>query len=362
MLKVKFIFQLKKNEVSSKAIPYKQQCYTDYMYGKDDSWENLLASYESSLAIIIDKIIKNQSIMLEDEVELKNYILYQHLRTEKAIDNNHLMQERAVAQLTPILAQTQNINLTPIQAASFAKQYVRDNNARVQTASMNLEIAKRYSGSINDLRLLVLHSSNNEFVCSDNPVIMDNLFLPDYGLGFECVGIIFFMPVSTQYAIMIYDSKVYSHNKFEDHNIVELTEDETSQFNKLSFIYAWELLFSNRYDNLMSVKKYFDSKYIDKLYRDIFLMCGMRDPILIGIEIAKLKKSSKAINDANIPKFFAKRSNEKFPLLELVDEFRPFINDINANFRRNSTLQELAFKMSFWDKAYCDLVRKYLTS
>ena len=39
-----------------KAIPYKQQCYTDYMYGKDDSWENLLASYESSLAIIIDKL------------------------------------------------------------------------------------------------------------------------------------------------------------------------------------------------------------------------------------------------------------------------------------------------------------------
>ena len=77
---------------------------------------------------------------------------------------------------------------------------------------------------------------------------------------------------------------------------------------------------------------------------------------------SKIKKSSKAINDANIPKFFAKRSNEKFPLLELVDEFRPFINDINANFRRNSTLQELAFKMSFWDKAYCDLVRKYLTS
>lgn len=342
------------------SIPYKQQCYTDYMYGKDDSWENLLASYESSLAYIIDKIKENQKITLEEEATVKSFILYQHLRTEKAIDNNNFMLEQMITKLIPIVTQMENIKFNPFQTAMFAKQYVQNNHPRVVTATMNLEFAKSYSNSLNDLKLLILHSANNEFVCSDAPVIMDNLFQPENGLGIECVGIIFIMPVSLHYAIILYDNKIYNIDKQENENIIEITDEETRQINYLSFLFARELLFSCNQKNLIDIKRYFDRKYIDKPLRDIFLMFGIVDPILIGIEISKLKKSKIKIIDETIPKFFAKKADEIFPIVKLIDDFRPYKNDLNANFSRKNTLQELSFKMSYWDKNYCDLVRKYL--
>lgn len=308
-----YLFRLMKNEVLEKPIPYKQQCYTNYMYGKDESWENLLAYYENSITVIIDKIIKNKTLSIEDEATLKNFILYQHLRTEKAIDINQYMLEQMSTKFISIIAKMENMQLNPYQISKLAKQYVQENNSRVDAATMNLELAKSHSNSLNDLKLLVLHS-NNAFLCSDNPVVMDNIFLPENGLGIECIGIIFLMPISTQYAIILYDSKLYFHNKSENGIVIELSDDETSIFNKLSYINAREILFANNPQNLIDIKKYFDSKYIDKSLRNILSMFGIKDPILAGIEIVKLKKANISNINAIIPKFFAKKSDEKFPI------------------------------------------------
>ena len=45
-----YLFQVRKNRIIDQAVPYKDHCYTDYLYGKDGNWENWLPySFTSSL-------------------------------------------------------------------------------------------------------------------------------------------------------------------------------------------------------------------------------------------------------------------------------------------------------------------------
>ena len=57
-----YVFQLQKNIIIDKLIPYNLQCYTDYMYGDNQRWESELGVIESDAAVVVQKIIHNECL------------------------------------------------------------------------------------------------------------------------------------------------------------------------------------------------------------------------------------------------------------------------------------------------------------
>ena len=86
-----YVFKLLKNSIINHTVPYSSQCYTNYFYGKDGKWENIIANYEATATPIVKKLIEGIDISNYEELIIKNFILFQDLRTEKAVDLNHHM-------------------------------------------------------------------------------------------------------------------------------------------------------------------------------------------------------------------------------------------------------------------------------
>ena len=52
-----YLFQVLKNKIIDRMVPYKDHCYTDYLYGKDHIWENWLGDHEKEIAPIFRLIL-----------------------------------------------------------------------------------------------------------------------------------------------------------------------------------------------------------------------------------------------------------------------------------------------------------------
>ena len=62
-------------------VPYKNQCYKDYFYGKDGVWENKLSDLESKWADAFRLALEGSALSEEQIDLLKQFALYQRQRT-----------------------------------------------------------------------------------------------------------------------------------------------------------------------------------------------------------------------------------------------------------------------------------------
>ncbi len=78
------------NLLSKKTIPHgnlKNQCYTDYLYGKDTEVEKDLGRVESAAATVMSSIIRSKRLPPQDtehSFHLLTFVLYQKNRTPEA--------------------------------------------------------------------------------------------------------------------------------------------------------------------------------------------------------------------------------------------------------------------------------------
>lgn len=353
-----FVFQLLKNTILDKPIPYKQQCYTNYMYGDNKQWENELSILESDASFAIQKIINNEHLSHIDKSVLKQFILFQYLRTEQTIERSKSIMENGLRQLVPIITSLNHLNVSKKFASTFAKEYVDKHFSRKETATLHLDAAKKNQTVLEDLRFVVL-KTNGRFLCSDNPVILENTLQPEFGRGYASVGVIFILPISSQYAILLYDSKVYDISC--DNFYVSLNQQDTIAINKTLFFYARETLFCQEKTPLEYVKCYFDALYIDKPLREILYKLGIKDPILANQKISELKKENIAIIDQTIPKMYAHYEPLVLSILTLNAKFSPFVNYSNGNFSRYDKPEDLEWKYLGDNPAYWNVVKEYLS-
>lgn len=353
-----FVFQLLKNIVLDTPIPYQQQCYTDYMYGRDEQWESELSVLESDASIVIRKIINNEQFSNVEESVLKQFILFQHLRTEETIERTNSIMENGLRQLVQIIANFNKSNLSNEFAIAFAKEYLAKNFSRKESITVHLDAAKKNQSVLEDLRLVVL-KTNGIFICSDNPVILENNLQPESGRGFASVGVFFILPISSEYAILLYDSKVYDISRNNLH--IDLNQRDTFAINRTSFFYAQKTLFCREIEPLMYIKQYFDRIYIDKPLREIFYLLGIKDPILANLKISELKRENTSMIGASVPKMYAHYEPLRLSILTINSEFSPFINYINGNFSRYNKPEELKWKYISDNPTYWKVVKKYLS-
>lgn len=228
-----------KNEKCVEEVPYNNQCYKDYYYGNDGIWEERLSAMETKWAIVIKKILANDILVEEDFQLIKQFALYQRQRTYA--EGEYVKQGRK-----EILIECGKM-LYANKGWLFddeAKRICEERATEEVTPAENLENAVNLTKYLEDLSVLIInYKTNRELVSSDTPVIIINPF-HKYTIGYGCMGIVLFFPVSRHKLAVIYDSKIYS--RFKNNQYTDIyDESEVYNLNAFQYISAEKILFAH---------------------------------------------------------------------------------------------------------------------
>ena len=306
------IFNVEKNFVIDKKVPFDSHCYTKYFYGKDLKWENKLKRMEDLCSPIVHNIVEDKTISISDQNSIKVFCLFQCFRTEGAVDKIESMSEKAYDQIILDVCGFYGEEVDEQEVYQFGNNQLKK-ISRTETVLSNLEMANEMRSYLSTLDLVILNNHTFiDFVCSDNPIILENMFQHDYGIGINSVGLIMLFPISSRKALMIIDKKVY--NKIE--TSVELTVEDVRNINAAIYDASREILFSKEISSLIEIKEFWD-------------------------------------NRPTFPKL-------KLSFLQLKEAFSPYSNDVSRCFFRDDTIETLEFKFMCWDSEYSKLVKEYI--
>lgn len=226
-------------DIYIKEASIKNQASKNYLYGHNNNFEDIMGQIETYANPIYEKIILNQNINCLNDNELDFIYFFVNLCNERsnsrANELSYIVTEIAKVYLKMSKANnakdTEKITYEDIENLDL--HYENPNILPVQT------IAKYY-GLTYDLACVLIHNkSKYEFLTSDYPTIVYNLFSNVHGLfsgwGMSSGGIIYILPISPRFAIMLYDSCAYDCKI--NNRIIEIKkESDINEINKLTIL------------------------------------------------------------------------------------------------------------------------------
>ncbi len=342
-----FIYNLKSNEVIDNAVSYEDQCYANYMYGSDLKIENELAEIESDFSAILDFVIINNSLPVEEEriKKLSRYIILQWLRTESAVDRFQTIAKDTMCSFLPSVLSYYKIGQENFDVEQYVGEYITTTFPRQQVAVHNVECSLSSDLNISDLKLCILKNATDiNLVLSDDLVIVGNDFQPEYGLGANCPGVYFYMPISPDLLLLLYDSKMYKIKK------CELSINEIEYLNYLQLAKARKILIGKNKESLSNLKKTYDSFIFNDVFK-FFQHMGWKDPILINRAIPRFIAAYAKIYGyprVNLPL----KIN---PIIAMDNAFTPYKDNPQRLFFRGD-LNEYLWKKEYWGNDFSKLV------
>ena len=285
------------NLSSGKVIPHaklKYQCSKDYFYGEDGTLEKALGGMETSFSLTFKKCLELNSkerISDEDFYLLSMFAAVQHMRTKKYLDIMEQFGKQTYGTLAELYIKTHKLNLSP-------DQYRIDTDPDFPRYILRIGIL--HQPLLNDLECIILENKTQEdFVLSDNPVILQNPFLEKF-VKFNCNGMAtrglqIYFPLSPRRMFCFYDPEVY---KFVGRNVTGLgSPKDVEQLNRLQFMNAEKNIYLKE-DNV-ACEKYFlfrtthvdaqldpIGKYVNPLKPDNFLFRISPSSINIGFKLS----------------------------------------------------------------------------
>jgi len=214
----------------------KNQCYRDYMYGKDGKQEQNLSLLEGALADLLKRVLKYHLLPAPwspDHESLCILTLLQNARTAYASDAMDEFSDKMWKQVlekdprfpTDMLEKVRIVNTDPANFAVFTM-------LRLYHLIMDM-----------DYRLL-LAAEESEFITSDNPVVLYNQLLEfePFGskTGLACKGLQIFLPLSPKVLIAFFDRDVYAYSPRQAIIAQVPTREDMNQLNALQVVSALE--------------------------------------------------------------------------------------------------------------------------
>lgn len=222
--------------VAIKNANLKNQCYRDYMYGKDGLHESNLSKMEGALAELLRRILSADVLpppWSPDHESLCVLALLQNARTAYSADSVNEFSDKMwkkVLEKDPrcepeMLSKVRIVNTDP---ANFAIATM----LRMYHLIMDL-----------DYRLLLAHDKS-EFITSDNPVVMYNQLMKSERsgskTGLACKGLQIFFPLSPRHMLVFFDRTVYAYAPRETIVATVPTKEDMVQLNSLQAASALE--------------------------------------------------------------------------------------------------------------------------
>ncbi|QDL37049.1 DUF4238 domain-containing protein [Rhodoferax sediminis] len=214
----------------------KNQCYRDYMYGKDGKQEGSLSLMEGALAELLRRILTYRVLpppWSPDHESLCVLTLLQNARTAYASD---AMDEFSDKMWKQVLkkdsrfppAMMEKVRVVNTDPANFAIVTM----LRLYHLIMDL-----------DYRLLLAHEGS-EFITSDNPVVLYNQLLEFESMGsntgLASKGLQIFFPLSPKVMLTFFDRYVYAFVPRQSIVAPVPTREDMNQLNALQVASALE--------------------------------------------------------------------------------------------------------------------------
>lgn len=175
--------------------------YENFYYDKDNKVEKKLSEFEGEWDNIIKDVLASESLPLEYKKisMLKLFILITSARTK-------LIGKEFNEKMSEIYNQ--------IVKVEFPDKYKKFDVKFEHPTLMNIQAVQKLLLYVVDLKIdLLVNKSHIDFVTSDNPTIFCNQLFEykrlSRGYGFGEFGIQFIIPISSKYAIVMYDENVY---------------------------------------------------------------------------------------------------------------------------------------------------------
>lgn len=236
-----FLYNIEKDS-NYGLVPYKDQCYEDYFYGKDKIWEDKLSIKESNWKKIFNRFILGD-YSADVISSLKEFAVFQKGRTvdqvEKQIDIN---TEMIFQQMRIIIDHDETIDEKE-KYYGEAKNKAYEIAKQKMTPNELLNVFEKIVLTIDDLSFSHLHLLTKEkLISSDNPVLMLNNFTNNVGFG--TAGLVIMFPVSPMDLIIFYDEKIYTKLNVNSKMDVK-NEYIIKKINKMIFCNANNLIYSS---------------------------------------------------------------------------------------------------------------------
>jgi hypothetical protein len=214
----------------------RDQCYRDYLYGKELAVEKELAKLEGHFKSLTVKLMQDHqmNIDLHHRLDVVSMIALQKARTLRAEEEINFMVDK-------IMKMMMHGHFTEDELKKFKV-------GLTHAANMNVATALTVSPMLLDLKqFLIINKSKIPFIISDNPVVMTNWFcrarMPARSSGgFSRSGLQIFMPLSPECALMLHDSGVY--NAESANNVISISQSsEVSSLNELQWLNAYKNIY-----------------------------------------------------------------------------------------------------------------------
>lgn len=237
-----------KNEKFIENGSLKSQCYIDYFYGEENTFEKALSKIEGEMANIFRSIIEQELVpppLHDDYLSIIYFILIQQSRTKYAVDSNNEAFDK------------------------FFKHLYSNQEENLQNVNVEINEGGRYSIKTNIINYPILldlsckllkNKTEIEFITSDNPLILYNKFL-NYrtycsNIGLSTKGLQIFFPISPKYMLVFFDTNVYKVGSNKDVCIDLTVNKDIYELNKLQLCSAFEnIYFSNKLFNYKALLK-----------------------------------------------------------------------------------------------------------
>lgn len=329
------LYMIKEKRVISRS-SFANQCYDEYYYGEDLEWENTLARMESRWSICIKKAIQNENLNNDEINDLKEFIVYQLIRTRG--QNQHITKEsladvlHTTCRRLGILAYRDHPDVMK-EAAKVAENLNRPEKW--------LSYIKSRARIVDDLSILIVnYDTPNALISSDNPVIIFNSFVND-ALHLSYMGIVMVCPISPSRLLVLYDSKLYPRFASE-RQIRSRNNDEVIKLNNLQFQNAERIAFAIKESDFSSFSKSdYEHSLEKKAEYSKLVSAGMRGAALCrgnlndySFSFARLKEAFKQV--PVICRVGLLRANVVSNYMEVMQQRRTFFHtkegkDILAN-------------------------------
>lgn len=231
------------------------QASNKFYYGKDGELENDLAYSESIFAGVIRQIIETETLpkySSRDHIRLLHFAVMTEYRNP--------IKRIAMEKITEILSGY-------IKQHEKLPEKYRDEEFQLKLSDPVAFALKNQNKNvlmITDLHIkLISNETNIPFVTSDNPVVQYNQFLEhktplESITGYGVKGIQIFIPISTRYMLVLFDSQVYYLGKKKSKVIHVTRPTEIDQLNILQVINSDQMVYGNERMNEVYVKHLFE--------------------------------------------------------------------------------------------------------
>ncbi|WP_295994054.1 DUF4238 domain-containing protein [Rugamonas sp.] len=231
------IFNIARRKVIGSA-SLKDQCYEDYFYGKDLIAENMFSVIEGQASKVISGIIDRNEVprkLSPEHDTLLMHVLMQHARTKHMADST----EQQVGEFAKII----------LSKKTSVSEYLNEVSIRLtEPTEIPISVAIKGRPLLDDLHFKILiNATDVDFITSDNPVVRRNQFACGRktfnNIGFACIGLQIFFPLSPKHIVIFYDSKIYKIGSKNSTECIIKNKSDVHRLNELQVLNADENLY-----------------------------------------------------------------------------------------------------------------------